>query len=47
MWRDCDYIKRGEVTVQYVPTLDMTSDYFTKLLQGSLFDKLRNRIMGA
>ena len=42
-----DYIKRGEVTVQYVPTLDMTSDYFTKPLQGSLFDKLRNRIMGA
>ena len=42
-----DYIKRGEVTVQYVHTLDMTSDYFTKPLQRSLFDKLRNRIMAA
>ena len=41
-----DYIKRGEVVVEYVPTLEMTADYFTKPLQGSLFDKLRNRIMG-
>ena len=41
-----DYIKRGEVVVQYVPTLEMTSDSFTKPLQGSLFEKLRNRIMG-
>lgn len=42
-----DYIKRGEVVVQYAPTLEMTSNYFIKPLQGSLFDKLRNRIMGA
>lgn len=40
-----DYIKRGEVEVQYVPTLEMTSDYFTKPLEGSLFDKLHNRII--
>ena len=41
-----DYIKRGEVVVEYVPTLEMTADYFTKPLQGSLFNKLRDRIMG-
>ena len=41
-----DYMMRGEVIVKYVPTLEMTSDYFTKPLQGSLFDKLHNRIMG-
>ena len=41
-----DYIKRGEVAVKYVPTLEMTSDFFTKPLQGALFDKLRNTIMG-
>lgn len=41
-----DYIKRGEVRVTYVPTGEMTSDYFTKPLQGSLFTKMSNRIMG-
>ena len=41
-----DYIERDEVVVKYVPTLEMTSDYFTKPLQGSLFDELRNKIMG-
>jgi hypothetical protein len=31
------YIKNGAVNVVYVPTGDMTSDYFTKPLQGALF----------
>ena len=41
-----DRIKNGEVSVQYCPTLDMIADYFTKALQGSLFRKLRDLILG-
>jgi hypothetical protein len=41
-----DPIKKGELSVQYCPTLDMIADYFTKPLQGSLFRKLRDLIMG-
>jgi hypothetical protein len=41
-----DKIKRGEVTVEYCPTEEMLADYFTKPLQGSLFKKLRNAILG-
>jgi hypothetical protein len=41
-----DRIKKGELSVQYCPTLDMMADYFTKALQGSLFRKLRDLIMG-
>ena len=41
-----DKIKRGEVTVEYCPTEEMLADYFTKPLQGSLFRKLRNAILG-
>jgi hypothetical protein len=31
------YIKNSAVDMVYVPTADMTSDYFTKPLQGALF----------
>jgi hypothetical protein len=31
--------------VEYCPTGDMISDFFTKPLQGALFKKLRNLIM--
>ena len=41
-----DRIKKGELSVQYCPTLDMIADYFTKPLQGSLFRKLRDLVMG-
>jgi hypothetical protein len=41
-----DCIKKGELSVEYCPTLDMIADYFTKPLQGSLFRKLRDLIIG-
>ena len=41
-----DLIKRGVITVEYCPTEDMVADFFTKPLQGSLFLKLRNLVMG-
>jgi hypothetical protein len=41
-----DRIKKGELSVEYCPTLDMIADYFTKSLQGSLFRKLRDLVMG-
>jgi hypothetical protein len=41
-----DRIAAGELNVEYCPTLDMIGDYFTKPLQGSLFRKFRNTILG-
>lgn len=41
-----DKIESGEVTVRYTPTEEMIADFFTKPLQGSLFIKFRNIIMG-
>ena len=40
------YIKNGAVKLIYKATSEMTSDYFTKPLQGSLFMKMVTRIMG-
>jgi hypothetical protein len=40
-----DLVKAKEISIQYCPTEDMVSDYFTKPLQGALFRKLRNLIM--
>jgi hypothetical protein len=40
-----DRVDSGEVSIQYCPTSDMISDFFTKPLQGSLFRKMRNFIM--
>ena len=39
-------IGRGEVIIQYCPTGDMWADINTKALQGSLFYKIRARLMG-
>jgi hypothetical protein len=39
-------VKNGEVIIEYCPTGDMIADFFTKPLQGSLFRKFRNLIMG-
>ena len=41
-----DRIDKGEVRVKYCGTDIMLADYFTKPLQGSLFHKFRNVIMG-
>ena len=41
-----DRIKKGEVTVDWCPTYDMTRDFFTKANQRSLFRQLRDMIMG-
>ena len=39
-------IARKEVAIQYCPTKQMVADYFTKPLQGALFYKFRDQIMG-
>jgi hypothetical protein len=41
-----DRISADELNVEYCPTLEMLGDYFTKPLQGSLFRKFRNNILG-
>ena len=41
-----DRIARKEIAVQYCPTKEMVADYFTKPLQGVLFYKFRDQIMG-
>ena len=40
-----DRIKKGELTVEYCPTGDMTSDFFTKPLQGTPFRRHRDDIL--
>jgi hypothetical protein len=40
-----DRINKGELRVEYCPTTDMLADFFTKPLQGSVFRKLRARIL--
>jgi hypothetical protein len=41
-----DRIARKDVAIQYCPTKEMVADYFTKPLQGALFYKFRDQIMG-
>ena len=41
-----DKISKGELSVEWCPTEDMVLDYGTKQLQGALFRKLRDQIMG-
>ena len=41
-----DRIDKKEVRVEYCPTSIMLADFFTKPLQGRLFQKFRNVIMG-
>ena len=41
-----DYVKRGELIVEYCPTDEMIGDYYTKPLKGIKFDKFRKIIMG-
>ena len=41
-----DRIAKGEFSVKHCPTLLMIADFFTKPLQGALFRKFRDIIMG-
>ena len=41
-----DCIRNGELRMAYCPTEEMVADFYTKPLQGRLFRKLRNIIMG-
>ena len=41
-----DRINKGEVTVDWCTTYDMTGDFFTKPNQGSLFRQFHDMIMG-
>ena len=41
-----DRITKGHIAVEWCPTADMTSEYFTKPNQGALFKKFRDLIMG-
>jgi hypothetical protein len=42
-----DQIKKGNLIVEYCPTTEMVAeDYFSKPLQGRLFQKFRKAIMG-
>ena len=42
--KDC--LKIENITLQYCPTGHMIADFFTKPLQGSLFHKFRDIIVG-
>ena len=41
-----DQIEKGNLTVEYCPTTEMIADFFSKPLQGKLFEKFRKMIMG-
>jgi len=41
-----DQIEKGNLTVEYCPTDDMTGDYMTKPLFGAKFKKFRDEILG-
>ena len=41
-----DQIQKGNLMVEYLPTSEMVADYFSKPLQGKLFQKFRKSIMG-
>ena len=41
-----DRVDKGEVAIHYCPTAEMLADFFTKPLQGHLFHKFRDVIMG-
>ena len=41
-----DQIEKGDVSMTWCPTEDMTGDFWTKPLQGALFKRFRDLIMG-
>ena len=46
-WEDKNYIliKNDELQIEYCPTDNMVTDYFTKPLQGKTFFQFRKTIM--
>jgi hypothetical protein len=42
-----DRISKGDVRVEWCPTKEMVADFMTKPLQGSIFTKFRDLIMGS
>ena len=41
-----DRIEKGEVVLEYTPTSEMVADFFTKPLQGALFLRMRDKLLG-
>ena len=41
-----DRVDKGEIVVEYCPTYQMLADYFTKSLQGRMFNIYREILMG-
>ena len=41
-----DQVEKGNMLIEYCPTEEMVADYMSKPLQGKLFFKFRDRIMG-
>ncbi len=41
-----DRIEAGDMSVEYMPTVDMAADFLTKPLQGDLFRKMRKMLLG-
>ena len=41
-----DMVTKGEVKIVHCPTSEMIADFFTKPLQGKLFQKFRDLILG-
>ena len=41
-----DKVKNEDLTIEYCPTEVMVADFFTKPLQGAVFRKFREVIMG-
>ena len=39
-------INTGEIRLSYLPTKEMIADLLTKPIQGKLFTKLRDRLLG-
>jgi len=45
MYAMTDKIKKGEVKVAFCPTHNILADFFTKPLQGSMFVRMREKIL--
>ena len=41
-----DRVDKKEVKIEYCPSLDMLAEFFTKPLQGQLFLKFKELLMG-
>jgi hypothetical protein len=41
-----DRVKKGDLSLVWCPTEDMIGDFMTKPLQGALFRKFQDQIMG-